>query len=161
MEPVEIRHPYVNPRTAVQFEPVGESRTEQAHKDETDINRIMKKYEKTGLLNHVNQYKGDYGDFTRAPEYQEALNSVMEANEMFMTLPAAIRKQFGNDPASFVEYVGNPENAESLITMGLAERAEEASEVSQKPTSETSVANKPPTGSSQPDKGSAEASPTS
>jgi len=31
------------------------SRTQQHLKDETDINNIIKKYDRTGLLNHVNQ----------------------------------------------------------------------------------------------------------
>lgn len=140
----KIRHPYKSPRERYSFATSGKSRTEQAHKDETDINRIMKKYEKTGLIAHVNNYQGDYGDFVDAPDYQTALNRVMAANEMFGTLPSAIRKQFGNDPASFLEYVGNPENAESLINMGLAERAEEASGVPTEPTPETSVAETPP-----------------
>lgn len=158
---MEIRHPYINPRERTQFETEGPSRTEQAHKDETDINRIMKKYEKTGLLNHVNQYQGDYGDFTDAPDYQTALNRVMEANEMFMTLPSAIRKQFGNDPASFVEFVGNPQNAQQLIDMGLAERAEGASGVPPGKTPETPVATNPPAAPGSGNTPSGETPPTS
>ena len=94
----KIRHPYTSPRERRSFATTGKSRTEQAHKSETDINRIMAKYEKTGLINHVNNYQGDYGDFTNAPDYQTALNSVLAANEMFATLPSKLRKQFGNDP---------------------------------------------------------------
>ena len=35
--------------------------TEQAHKDECDVNNIIKKYDKTGLINHVSKISAMYG----------------------------------------------------------------------------------------------------
>lgn len=104
----------------VQFETVGPSLTRQESKQECDINRIMQRFEKTGVLEHRNRFEGAYGDFIDAPQsYHEAVNSVLEAQDMFMSLPAKVRKRFGNDPAEFVDFVGDPSNREEMAKMGL------------------------------------------
>ena len=98
-----------------------ESRTNQSMAPDTDINNIMKRYEKTGLLDHVNRYQGDYGDFTNVPvDYHDAMNIVRAADEMFMSLPATVRSRFENDPGKFLAFVENPENASAMVEMGLA-----------------------------------------
>lgn len=100
--------------------PVGDhSMTDQSFKDECDINFIMQKYEKTGLLDHVNTYQGQYGDFTDAPDYHTALNKMNDAQEMFMTVPAKIRELFNNDPGEFLEFVLDGQNEEAMREMGL------------------------------------------
>jgi len=53
---------------------------------ETDVNNIMRKYEKTGILTHVARYAGEYGDFSGVPDYKEGLERIMAANEMFDSL---------------------------------------------------------------------------
>lgn len=110
------------------WEPEGESMTKQSFKDETNINRIMSKYQATGIVTHLNQKNPMYGDFSDVPDYQTALNLVLSANESFMQLPAKIRAKFSNDPAEFLDFVGNPDNAEELYTLGLAVRPSEAPE---------------------------------
>lgn len=103
------------------FETVGVSLTHQALSQECDINRIMAKYQKTGVIEHRNTFQGVYGDYTNAPmDYQESLNAVIEAEEMFNTLPALMRKRFQNDPGAFIDFVADPENKEELVRLGLA-----------------------------------------
>jgi len=96
--------------------------TQQHAKAECDINNILRQYDRTGLITHVNRATAQYGDFTAVNEYQESLNRVMSAQDAFMALPSAIRKQFENDPGAFFEFATNPANAEHMIEMGLAER---------------------------------------
>ena len=118
-----IRKPYdASVRVDAKLE--GESLTKQSMAAECDINNIMRKYEKTGILNHARTVEGRYGDFMAAPELQEAMNQVRLAEEMFMTLPSAVRKRFDNDAAGFLEFAQNPENQEEIYSMGLAERPE-------------------------------------
>ena len=62
--------------------------------------RILRRYEKDGVLNHLNKYQGNFGDFTGAVDYHEAMNIVAKADQMFMDLPASIRARFGNDPGA-------------------------------------------------------------
>lgn len=100
-----------------------ESQVQQHLAEDTDINNIMAKYQKTGVFQHVSSVMGEYGDFSDAPDYQTALNRIMEAESTFMELPARVRDRFGNDPAKFVEFSTNPENIEELRKLGLAPEA--------------------------------------
>ncbi len=103
----------------------GETLAKQAFKAECDINTIMTRFEKTGLLEHVNQHQGDYGDYTNVPaDYQAALDQVMAAREMFGSVPSKIRARFENDPAKFLAFVEDPANAEEMYKLGLAKRPE-------------------------------------
>jgi phage internal scaffolding protein len=99
----------------------GDGLTEQNHKDETDINKIVRKYNKTGLIDHLNQFEKQYGDMT-GYDYQDAMNTVAAANTMFEGLPSAIRNKFDNDPAKFINFVDNEANEDQLVEMGLAKR---------------------------------------
>jgi len=93
---------------------------------ECDINSIMKKYEKTGVLEHRNNYEGAYGDFSDGPQdYHESMNAVLVADEMFSSLPAKIRRRFHNDPGSFIEFATNPENQKEMIALGLSTARQE------------------------------------
>lgn len=102
---------------AITFDP-DENRTEQQHKKDTNINYIMAKYQKTGVIDHVKKYGGQYMDVP-AIDYREAMTLVAEANSMFEELPSLARKKFQNDPEVFLEYVQDPNNKESLREMGL------------------------------------------
>lgn len=106
-------------RVAISFEGT-ESMTEQCHKQECDINTILKKYDKTGLITHVNKAAAQYGDFTVVNEYAESMQLVLNAENAFMELPSAIRKKFGNDPGAFMEFATDPKNNDALVDMGLA-----------------------------------------
>lgn len=99
-------------------EPYG--KTEQAHKASCDINSILKQYDRTGLITHVNRIQAEYGDYTAINEYQQSLNLVIKAQADFDALPSAIRKRFGFDPGLFVEFVTNPSNQDEMIRLGLA-----------------------------------------
>lgn len=96
-----------------------ETRTVQSEAESCEINNIMAKYEKTGLIDHIKE-GGRYEDLPEGVEYQDALNMVIEAQTSFDGLPAHIRKEFDNDPAKFLSFVENPDNIEALTKMGLA-----------------------------------------
>lgn len=94
--------------------------TKQAFKKDCDINYIMAKYEKTGVIEHVARYNGQYGDFGDVEDYQTSLNKVIAADEMFMTLPANVRKRFGNNPGEFLDFVSDEANIDEMVALGLA-----------------------------------------
>lgn len=96
------------------------SPTIQSAKAECDINNVIKKYDKTGLITHVQKSAAAYGDFSEINEYQESLNIVKNAQKSFSEIPAAIRSQFANNPGQFYEFVTDPKNNERLVEMGLA-----------------------------------------
>lgn len=109
-----------HPHVAVRMEITGTSRAKQSFRDECDINTIMAKYQKTGLITHVSKYGGQYGDLLNSVDYQTALNKTMEAGEAFQSLPSGIREKFENDPGQFLAFVEDPENEAEMIEMGLA-----------------------------------------
>lgn len=104
------------------------SRTHQSFKDQCDINHIMAKYRKTGLLAHVAKFQGRYEDVSSGMEYRDAVETVMRGNEAFNSLTAELRHKFHNDPAEFLAFVSNPENAEEMRKLGLMKPVQAAPE---------------------------------
>lgn len=90
-----------------------DGRTQQAFKDETDINRIMQRAQVTGTISHLAKHQARYADFSDF-DFVENERKLVEAREMFDGLPAEIRKEFNQRPQEFFEFVTNPENAERL-----------------------------------------------
>lgn len=95
------------------------TRTKQAFIEECDINQIMARYESTGIIDHLNPAQPIYGDASAIPDYREALEVVMNAEEAFMSLPATVRREFDNDPAMMLEFIQNPANRERCVELGL------------------------------------------
>lgn len=95
------------------------SRTQQSFAAECDINNIMARYERTGVLEHVNTYQGNYGDFIGFPDYHQAMNAVREAETMFMTLPSSIRERFANSPEAFLQFAQDEANHDEMVRLGL------------------------------------------
>lgn len=106
------------PRRRVQKEIVGPSATKQSFKEECDINNIMKHYQNTGVLEHVNRQQPRFG-FVPALDLQEALTLVSEADEAFAGLSAEVRKRFENDPVELLKFVGDEGNREEAEELGL------------------------------------------
>lgn len=148
---VKFKTPYDGERNAVKMEVVGDSLTQQHFKDETDIQKIIKQYDRTGLIRHVARGVAQYGDYSEINEYREALDVVMMANASFMELPAAVRRRFNNDAGEFFEFATNPANAEEMVAMGLAEAPVNAGETSPTPaTADSSPAESQPSEGAEP-----------
>jgi len=95
--------------------------TMQEFADECDINVLMARYEKTGVLNHFSKSAPNYLDLSNMPDLHEALSIYDRAQAAFMTLPAHVRREFDNDPAKFVEYAQDEKNVDKMREWGLAE----------------------------------------
>lgn len=115
---VRVRTRYT-PRLAVRTEPGPEpSMTQQHMKEAVDINNILAKYQRTGVLEHVSKFQPQYLDCPSA-DYLEALRRIRDADEMFGELPSTVREFFANSPANFLDWVQKlPEGASlaDLIT---------------------------------------------
>lgn len=104
-------------RTAV--EPRGKSRTKQSEAKETDINTIVKRHQRTGVVTHLARRAPQYGDFSQSVLLQEALNLVHESDDAFAALPSEVRKAAGNDPVRLLEMLADLEETEQLVGAGL------------------------------------------
>lgn len=94
-------------------------RTKQAPSEEADINVIMSRWVSSGTIPPQNLGTPHYGDFTNVQSYQEAVNAVMQADELFNALPAELRDKMGNDAGNFIDYVADPANRDELLKLGL------------------------------------------
>jgi len=99
----------------------GPGKTKQNMKDETDINLIMARYQKTGLINFVNTRQAEYMN-SNPVDFHQAMNIIAESNSIFADMPAYLRKKFNNDPGQFLDFVQNEENRPEMIELGLVER---------------------------------------
>lgn len=115
---IHIRKPYdAHKRVRVSFPSA--TPTKQSFKDSCDINKIMRRYENTGLIEHAQSVRGAYGDFTGVSDYHTSINRVMAAQDAFMALPAAIRKRFDNEPSELLAFLDDPANEAEAVELGL------------------------------------------
>lgn len=100
-------------------------RTQQHFRKEANINEILKKFKKSGLLTdprNVPTVPPQYGDFTGVVDFQTAQNKLIAVKRYFDSLPAEIRKKFENSPEKLVYWITNPENAKEAREIGLLPR---------------------------------------
>jgi len=93
-----------------------DGRTKQSFKDETDINKLLQRAQKTGTISHLSKYEGVYGDFANF-DFFEAQIQLAKGREVFDALPSEIRDEFRQSPADFFEYVNDPANKDRLGTL--------------------------------------------
>lgn len=95
------------------------SRTEQSHREECDINTLLKK----SMSGTTDSPVGlTYGDFASIPDYQECVNRVIAAREDFESLSSDIRNFFQNNPANLIGFMNSlddPKNLEKAVELGL------------------------------------------
>ena len=95
------------------------SLTQQQFKEEADINTIVDRFLRSGVLpTPVNMPQ--YVDYEDVFDFQSAMNVVRAADENFMRLDAKVRARFNNSPQEFLEFFANPDNAEEAVRLGLA-----------------------------------------
>lgn len=101
----------------------GESVVQQHLKDQCNVNKIMNKYVKTGVLEHIKENQGFYGDCIGI-DFRSVQDKVIRGQEAFNALPAKIRKLMNNDPANFVEWMNSDEDLDMKRELGLLKPAE-------------------------------------
>lgn len=104
--------------------PEDEDQAQQQFKEEVDINTIVRRFGVTGLLPAAPMMPM-VGDFTMATSFHESVEIVRRAEEEFMTLPASLRKEFGNDPGALIAFLEDPGNRERAIELGLIDKPAE------------------------------------
>lgn len=96
-----------------------ETKTQQQFKEETDINTIVERFEKSGEMPPMATFP-EQEEFMETFDFQTAQNVIVQARESFMTLPAKARARFDNDPQKFMMFINDQENADEAIKLGLA-----------------------------------------
>lgn len=112
-----IIHSRYNPPPQIGERNEEPSLTQQHFKEECDVNQILAKFVKTGILENIGP--GAYVDLGEPYDYMTALETIRNADLMFNELPSHIRKEFSNDPAKYLEFVYDPKNKERGIELGI------------------------------------------
>lgn len=119
------------------------SLAKQSFAKECDINHIMSRFQKDGLVTHLNKNQEQYG-FAPAIEFREALDLVAKSRELFAGLPSTIRTRFNNNPAEFLEFCENPDNRSEMAVLGLIEKPDTGyRETADRPTDSESAPQAP------------------
>lgn len=93
--------------------------TNQADAEQTDINLLVKRFGLTGEMPVIQRLPINE-DFVGTLTYKDALNAIIEADNVFMELPAEVRQRFNHDAAAFLDFTSDPKNLDELRKMGLA-----------------------------------------
>lgn len=113
--------------TAKRYRPAtqdfGESMAQTSDMEDADINVIMAKYNRTGMMPSLNM-QALTGDFSDVGDFREAQERIREANEEFAKVPANLRKRFDNDPQKFIDFVLDDSNETELVKLGLRNKKE-------------------------------------
>lgn len=95
--------------------------TSQEFIEEADINYIAERFMRTGEAPQVLNLP-TYGDFEGTFDFQSSMNTIAQAKQEFMKLPAKVRTRFANDPAQLLEFVGDPANYDEAVKLGFIDK---------------------------------------
>lgn len=104
------------------------SLTVQSARDESMVQNILHRFVATGDLGYFGggaPAKPFFGDFSETPDFQTAMTMQAQASEYFDGLPSNMRLQFGNDFRNFIKFIGDANNNEKAIEMGLLQKLPE------------------------------------
>jgi len=96
------------------------SKAKQEFQAECNVNTIVELFMKGAPL-PVQVHEGQFVDVSELGDYKTALETVMEAEQVFKTLPMAVKKRCENSVAGFLDFVNDPENKDEMIELGLLE----------------------------------------
>lgn len=96
------------------------SLTQQHFKDDADINKIVEKFVRTGVLSSGREgtRQPSFGDFSNI-DFQRSMEIVALGKSGFEVLPASIRAQFDNDVQVMLDFIADPANKDEAISLGL------------------------------------------
>lgn len=92
-------------------------RVEQNHKDEVNINNIVKRHG-ADIIAQTNAVMALQYDDLPSNDFQETMNMILKGQQAFDTLDSKTRAEFENNPAKYMDYVHNPENRDAMIERG-------------------------------------------
>lgn len=100
-----------------------ESLTKQSDRDSVDLNLLVKRARGGEILENVRDINAlVMGDFSQVQDYDQALNAINAMNEEFAELPSHIRNKFENNPQKLVEFIGDNNNYDEAVELGLIKR---------------------------------------
>jgi len=103
----------------------GRSKTAQSFAKESNINTIIAKYKKTGILVDpitATERTPNYGDFSSSGDYFDMQSKLAMVKSDFEKMPSAIRIKFHHNVGEMLDFVANPANLVEAVNLGLLPR---------------------------------------
>lgn len=104
------------PRLAITIEGPDMTKQSKADRDAADINKIVEKALKTGMMPRT-QAQALYADVSSVVDYQQAMEIQLQAQEQFNALPVKTRNRFNNDIGEFLAYAEDPKNKDEILEL--------------------------------------------
>lgn len=103
------------------------SLTEQNHAQEVDINALVARYNRTGVLGTATQVREMFfGDFSEIGTRFDAEMDIARAKQSFLALPSSVRAEFSQDPRVFLAEVdklgSDPGVLEKFVRLGICHK---------------------------------------
>lgn len=107
---------------AVRFEKP--SLTEQSHAEEVNINSLIARFNRTGVLGTPTQVREMFfGDFSEIGTRFDAECDIARAKQEFLSLPSSVRAEFSQDPRQFlaeIDKLGSDQGVlDKFVRLGL------------------------------------------
>jgi len=84
------------------------TRTQQHFKEACDINNIVARFDKTGLVHHLAGGVPRYADVSQVPDFKTAMDQITMVGQYFEQLPGELREHFSG-PADFMDRANDPD----------------------------------------------------
>lgn len=97
------------------------SKAKQCFAKESDINEIIRKARKTGLLPRVVGAK--FGDFSNGEDFFGWRLKMLQAERDFQSLSAKVRDRFGNNVGDLLDFLADPKNNVEAVELGLKDKS--------------------------------------
>lgn len=91
------------------------SKTVQSDRNQSDIKAILRRYNATGIVDHLNRVEGVFMDISEFTDFRDMQLQTKEAEKAFMQLPSKAREVFDHDVYTWLDYAHDPEKRVDLI----------------------------------------------
>lgn len=105
----------------ISVDATGDGRVKQEFKKVSDINDIVRRYQRNGVFDYVARSRPAFADVSNVGDFRSMVARVRAAQEAFDLLPAIIRTRFHNSSTELVEFLQNGDNRDEAIKLGLIE----------------------------------------
>lgn len=109
-----------NPPPQTATGPFEESLTRQSEKDDADINVLLNRFVRTGLMPQ-DEREPLFIDVSDVGDYRQIRDHINRSTDYFNTLDAKVRAKFNNDPAEFLDRLVDPANKQEFVDLGILE----------------------------------------
>lgn len=138
---MEIRSAYDGKVVKVTVECKEPGVTKQSFKDECDVNKIVARFQKTGVLPEPRR-QGVYADVSNVGEYRDVLHRVRGAEWWFQSLSPELQERF-RSASGLLDFVADAVNEDEAVKLGLLLPVARPSEPPQPPNGKPAVASTP------------------